>query len=89
MTLQTAIVWKRFFLAQYIQIKKLSQIIAIPSITARTAAKDLLSYWVFPDGIQNYLLTENGRQLVKNFFDIVLAMLGTTHMTTKRYQMKI
>lgn len=64
---------------------KLARTIAQPSTTVPMAAKVFLSYWVLPYGIPDYLLANNGPQLVAKFSDIVWAELETTHMTTKRF----
>lgn len=67
------------------QYFKLARTIALPSTTALMVAHAFLSYWFFPYGIPDYLVLDNGSQIISYLFDIVCASLAPTHMTTTSY----
>ena len=64
---------------------KLARAIPLATTTAPVVAEAFLDYWVYPYGMPNYLLTDNGTQFVSKFFETICSYLGIKHLTTTAY----
>lgn len=57
--------------------------------TSRTTtfhvAKPFMDHWICPFGIPTYLLSDNGPQFLRKFFQSLSSRLGIKHLTTTLY----
>ena len=68
---------KRFVLVMTDRYSKLARAVALSKTTAPHVAAAFLNDWVFPYGIPNTVLTDNGPQFIAEFFEFVCATIGT------------
>lgn len=64
---------------------ELSRAVSLPHISITMCANAFLFYLGYPYGMLDYVLTDNGRQSMSQFFAGHFATLGTMHVTTTRY----
>ena len=64
---------------------KLCRSIPLRTTQAHQVAQAFLDAWVYPCGMPNILLTDNGPQFTAKFFDAVCGLLGCRHVLTTAY----
>ena len=75
----------RFVLVMTDRFTKLARAIPLKSATAKVVAETFLESWIFPYGIPDIVLTDNGPNFVSKFFEHLNSLLGTKHLTTTAY----
>ena len=64
---------------------KLARAVPLDTSNTDTVADAFLGMWIYPYGVPDYLLTDNGSQFISEFFERICAALGTTHLRTTAY----
>ena len=67
---------------------KLARAIPLATTTASVVAETFLDHWVYPYGMPNYLLTDNGTQFVSKFFETISSCHGIKHLTKTAYHLE-
>lgn len=64
---------------------KLSRATAMAQVTAPYIASVMLNTWIFPYGIPDSILTDNGPQFIADFFEHLCAILGVKRVPITAY----
>ncbi|CDF40838.1 unnamed protein product [Chondrus crispus] len=76
---------KWFLLVITDRFSKLTQVVALRTITAHTVAVAFCDSWVFKYGVPRTLLSDNGPQFNAKFFHSTCRVLGITNLYTSAY----
>ena len=76
---------KRFLLVITDRFSKLTQVVALRTITAYTVAVAFCESWVFKYGVPRTLLSDNGPQFNAKFFHSTCRVRGITNLYTSAY----
>ena len=76
---------KRFLLVIKDRFTKLTQVVALRTITAYTVAVGFCDAWVFKYGVPRTLLSDYGPQFSAKFFHNTCRVLGITNLYTSAY----
>ena len=76
---------KRFLLVITDRFSKLTQVVALRTITAYTVPVAFCKSWVFKYGVPRTLLSDDGPQINANFFHSTCGVLGITNLYTSAY----
>lgn len=67
---------------------KLTQPVPAAKTSATQVKNIFLDHSIIPFGIPNYVLTDNGPQLINKIFATICGYLGVKHLTTTAYRLK-
>ena len=76
---------KRFLLVITDRFTKLTQVVALRTVTAYTVAVAFCEAWVFKYGVLRSLLSDNGPQFNAKFFQSACRVLGIANLYTSAY----
>ena len=75
----------RFVLVITDRYSKMARAIPMQDTTTKDVAQVFVEHWVYPYGIPNKLLTDNGPQFESKLFAAICQFLGVKHSTTTAY----
>ena len=80
---------KRFLLVNTDRFSKLTQVVALCSMTAYTVATAFCDSWVFTYGVPRTLISDNSPQFNAKFFHSTCRFLGITNLYTSAYHLSV
>lgn len=64
------------------------RVVPTSKTTALQIASLFMDFWIIPNGIPEFVLTDNGTQFISKLFELICAVLGTRHLTTTAYYLQ-